>query len=120
MNDVRFDPGSAALWIAVAAALVVAVVLFFWYKGRAMPGAHVFRASRLSRGNLLFPTKVAVTPDKHRPLHAELVGGREQSMHPARRVGADRLAICFCGRDDESSRRGARALPRPSQGMQSK
>jgi hypothetical protein len=83
MNDVGIDPGSAALWIAVAAGLIIAVVGFFWYKGRPLPGAHVFRASRLSRGNLLFPTQVAVTPTSVVHYTPELFGGREQSMHLA-------------------------------------
>src|SRR5687768_8908782 len=83
MNEVRFDSGSAALWIAVAAGLIIAVVGFFWYKGRRLPGAHVFRASRLSRGNLMFPTQVAVTPTSIVHYTPELVGGREQPMHLA-------------------------------------
>ena len=83
MNEVGFDPGTAALWIAVAAGLIIVVVGFFWYKGRRMAGAHVFRASRLSRGNLLFPTQVAVTPTSIVHYTPELVGGREQSMHLA-------------------------------------
>ena len=48
-----------------------------------MPGEHVFRASRLSRGNLLFPTQVAVTPTSVVHYTPELVGGREHSMHIA-------------------------------------
>ena len=48
-----------------------------------MPGAHVFRASRLSRGNLLFPTQVKVTPTSVVHYTPELVGGREHSMHIA-------------------------------------
>jgi hypothetical protein len=83
MPDSVFDPGSAALWIGVAAALVVAVVAFFWYKGRRIAGPHVFRASRLSRGNLLFPTQVAVTPTSIVHYTPELFGAREQSMHLA-------------------------------------
>ena len=46
-------------------------------------GAHVFRASRLSRGNLLFPTQVAVTPTSIVHFTPELFGGREQSIHLA-------------------------------------
>jgi hypothetical protein len=83
MNEVRLDPGSAALWIAVAAGLIIVVLGFFWYKGRRLPGPHVFRASRLSRGNMLFPTQVAVTPTSIVHYTPELVGGREQSMHLA-------------------------------------
>jgi hypothetical protein len=71
----------AALWIALAIVLVALVMAFFWYKGRRMPGQHVFRASRLSRGNLLFPTQVAVTPTSIVHFTPEFVGGREQSIH---------------------------------------
>ena len=35
MNDVRIDPGSAALWIAVAAGLVIAVVAVLLVQGPA-------------------------------------------------------------------------------------
>lgn len=81
------EPGSAAaahvLWLLAAAVLAVAgfLVLFLWYKGRPLPGKHVFRASRLSRGNLLFPTQVSVTPTAIVHYTPEWVGGREHSMH---------------------------------------
>ena len=32
-----------------------------WRRARRIPGEHVFRASRLSRNNRLFPTQVAIT-----------------------------------------------------------
>jgi hypothetical protein len=83
MPDSLVDPGTATLWIGIAVALVLAVVVFFWMKGRPMPGPHVFRASRLSRGNVLFPTQVAVTPTSIVHYTPELFGGREQSMHLA-------------------------------------
>ena len=74
-----------ALWIAAfaIAAIAGAFVLLFWFKGRRLPGAHVFRASRLSRGNLWFPTQVAVTPTSVVHYTPELFGAREQSMHIA-------------------------------------
>jgi hypothetical protein len=76
--------GDVLLWLAVgAAALAVLASLFFWSKGRKIPGAHVFRASRFSRGNLLFPTQVAVTPTSVVHYTPEFVGGREHSMHIA-------------------------------------
>ena len=68
MNDSIVHPGSAALVIGAALVLVLLALLFFWHRGRPLAGAHVFRASRLSRGNLLFPTQVAVTsplPSSH-------------------------------------------------------
>jgi hypothetical protein len=81
------DPGTAstdgALWLAAAvfAAIAGLLVLFFWYKGRRLPGEHVFRASRMSRGNHWFPTQVSVTPTAVVHFTPELFGGREHSMH---------------------------------------
>lgn len=74
---------SEAWWLAALALAVIAglVLTFFWYKGRPMPGEHVFRASRLSRGNLWFPTQVSVTRASVVHFTPEIVGGREHSMH---------------------------------------
>jgi hypothetical protein len=82
------DPGTGAgdvvLWILVAAAaLIGAFVAFLWVKGRRLPGEHVFRASRLSRGNFLLPTQVVVTPTSVVHYKPEAFGGREHSMHIA-------------------------------------
>lgn len=80
-------PGTGAssdvLWLAAlaVAGLIIAMLVFFWQKGRRMPGENVFRASRLSRGNLLFPTQVMITPTSVVHYTPELVGGREHSMH---------------------------------------
>jgi hypothetical protein len=81
------DTGTAtygdALWLAGGVLALVAglVLLFLWYKGRKVPGEHVFRASRFSRGNLWFPTQVAVTPAAVVHYTPELFGAREHSMH---------------------------------------
>jgi len=72
-----------SLVILAVAALLLAALVFFWAKGRRIPGEHVFRASRFSRGNLWFPTQVAVTPTSVVHFTPELAGGREQSMHIA-------------------------------------
>jgi hypothetical protein len=74
-----------ALWIAalVAVVLVGAACLFFWTKGRKLPGAHVFRASRFSKGNLFYPTQVAVTPGSVVHYTPAFIGGMEHSMHIA-------------------------------------
>ena len=81
------EPGTAfpgdAMWLAAAvlAAIAILALLYFWYKGRPIPGAQVFRASRLSRGNFWFPTQVSVTPAAVVHYTPELFGGREHSMH---------------------------------------
>ena len=83
-DPVLYQSDSTLWWIVLAAAVIVALVLlFFWRKGKRLPGDHVFRASRLSRGNLLFPTQVAVTPGTVLHYTPEMVGGREQSIHIA-------------------------------------
>jgi hypothetical protein len=83
MPDTGSWSGDATLWLALAAVIALLVVAFFWHKGRRLPGKHVFRASRFSRGNFLFPTQVSVTPTSAIHYKPELFGGREQSMHLA-------------------------------------
>jgi hypothetical protein len=67
----------------VAAAALVASVLFFWWKGRPFAAGEVFRASRLSRGNLWFPTQVLITPTNVVHYTPELIGRKEHSIHIA-------------------------------------
>jgi hypothetical protein len=83
MTETGAAASSEAWWLAALALAAVAgvVMAFFWYKGRPMAGDHVFRASRLSRGNFLFPTQVAVTPASVVHFTPEVFGGREHSMH---------------------------------------
>lgn len=69
------------LAIVAVVLVVAAAAAFFWAKGRKIAGAHVFRASRFSRGNFWFPTQVAVTPTSVVHFTPEIVGGREHSMH---------------------------------------
>jgi hypothetical protein len=85
MSEAATGSGAQVLWIGalVAVVLVMAVLLFFWSKGRKLPGPHVFRASRLSRGNLLYPTQVAVTPGSVVHYTPAFIGAEEQSIHIA-------------------------------------
>jgi len=73
------------LWWVVAAAAAVAVVLavWVWIKGRPFATGDVFRASRLSRGNHLFPTQVLVTPTSVVQYIPRWVGRREETIHMA-------------------------------------
>jgi len=85
MPDSAAGAGSHVLGIVLVTAVLVAAgaITFFWAKGRKLPGPHVFRASRLSRGNLFFPTQVAVTPTSVVHFTPRFVGGYEHSMHIA-------------------------------------
>jgi hypothetical protein len=66
---------------------VVAIAILFAFvvlrKGRRLPGAHVFRASRLSRGNRLFPAQVVITPTSITHLQPQWIGKLEESIHMA-------------------------------------
>lgn len=74
------------VWIPLAgilAAVVVALVLFLWWKGQPFADGDVFRASRLSSGNRFFPTQVLITPTAVVHYTPELVGRKEHSIHLA-------------------------------------
>jgi hypothetical protein len=52
------------LWLALGfVGAILAILLFWvWRKGRPFADGDVFRASRISSGNRLFPTQVLITP----------------------------------------------------------
>ena len=54
------DPITLAVLVLVVLVLVPVIVI--WQKGRSFAQGDVFRASRLSAGNRLFPTQVLITP----------------------------------------------------------
>ena len=85
MNEVPAAVSPSVLWTigAVAAIVVAAVVSLILVRGRKVPGDHVFRASRWSRGNHLFPTQVAISPTSIVHYTPRWVGRREQSIHLA-------------------------------------
>jgi len=71
-------------WIVAGlAALAILFVIFVLRKGRAMAGAHVFRASRLSTGNRLFPAQVVITPTSITHFQPQWIGRLEESIHMA-------------------------------------
>ena len=78
------DTNSLLIWVLGGAAIVMALlVLAVAAKGRRLAGDHVFKASRWSRGNHLFPTQVAITPASVTHYTPEWFGRREQSIHMA-------------------------------------
>jgi hypothetical protein len=79
LND--FGP---LFWVLVAAGTVL-VLLVAWVamRGRRIAGDHVFRASRWSRGNHVFPTQVAITSSSVTHYTPQWIGRREQSIHMA-------------------------------------
>jgi hypothetical protein len=64
--------------IVAVAAIVTYLILL---RGRKIAGEHVFRASRWSRGNHLFPTQVAISPTSVVHYTPQWFGRREQSIH---------------------------------------
>ena len=78
------DTGALLVWVIGGGALGVAALgVWIWARGRAIAGEHVFRASRWSRGNHLFPTQVAIAPQSVVHYTPEWFGKREQSIHMA-------------------------------------
>ena len=72
------------MWPFAAAAAIVVVILFIiWRKGRPVAKGDVFRASRLSAGNRLFPTQVSISPTSVVHYTPEWFGRLEHSMHMA-------------------------------------
>lgn len=62
----------------------VGLLLFVWFiarKGRPLPGTHVFRASRLSKGNRLFPTQVVISESSVTHFTPQWIGKLEESIH---------------------------------------
>lgn len=70
----------AGVVVVLALAVVVAVVL---RKGRPFAAGDVFRASRLSRGNHLFPTQVLVAPTSVVHYTPQWIGKLEHTIHMA-------------------------------------
>jgi hypothetical protein len=82
MNSFLHD--SRVLW-TIGGILVAFVVLMLviWQKGRPFTSGAVFRASRLSSGNRLFPTQVLITPTSVVHYTPQWFGRLEHSIHMA-------------------------------------
>ena len=73
----------AAWTIAAAVVLAAAVIFWVWRKGRPFAQGDVFRASRLSAGNHLFPTQVLITPASVVQYTPRWIGRQEETIHMA-------------------------------------
>ena len=73
------------LWwtAAFAVAIVALLAVWVWSKGRRFTAGDVFRASRLSSGNRLFPTQVAIAPTSVVQYTPRWFGRREETIHMA-------------------------------------
>jgi hypothetical protein len=71
--------------LAIVVGLVLVVTFAMWVVFRNLPFADgdVFKASRLSGGNRLFPTQVAVTPTSVVHYTPQWIGAHEHSIHMA-------------------------------------
>jgi hypothetical protein len=69
--------------IAIAVTLAAAVILWVWRKGRPFAQGDVFRASRLSAGNHLFPTQVLISPASVVQFTPRWIGRQEETIHMA-------------------------------------
>ena len=73
------------LWVVYALAGLVALVIgllgIVLLKNRRFREGDVFKASRLTRGNRIFPTQVAITPASVIQYKAQWLGRQEQSIH---------------------------------------
>ena len=76
---------STWLWwtLAAGAGCLVLLGLLIWRKGRPFAEGDVFRASRLSAGNRLFPTQVLVTPTSVVQYKPRWIGRQEETIHMA-------------------------------------
>jgi hypothetical protein len=66
--------------------IIVVLAIVGWIvlrKGRRLPGEHVFKASRLSKGNRLFPAQVVITSTSVTLHHPQWIGRLEESIHLA-------------------------------------
>lgn len=71
-------------WLAlITVATLFLLAYYVARKSRRLPGEHVFRASRLTRGNRIFPAQVLISPTSITMLQPQWVGKREESVHIA-------------------------------------
>lgn len=71
-------------WIVTVLIAILALLVFWVYrKNRPMAGDYVFRASRLTKGNRIFPAQVAITKTALTLRQPQWIGKQEESAHIA-------------------------------------
>jgi hypothetical protein len=80
---VTSEPAWAWWTLAGVIVALVLVGVWIWRKGRPFAAGHVFRTSRFSRGNRLFPTQVLITPTTVVQYTPHWIGKQEESIHIA-------------------------------------
>jgi LPXTG-motif cell wall-anchored protein len=74
-------------WVWAAVVVVAAIVgllgWIVWRKGRPFAPGDVFRASRFSAGNHLFPTQVLIGPSSVVQYTPRWIGQQEETIHMA-------------------------------------
>jgi hypothetical protein len=80
------EPMTGTLLVAAGGVVLVALMTFllllFW-KSRPFADGDIFVASRLSRGNRLFPTQVLISPSSVVHYTPRWIGRHEHSIHMA-------------------------------------
>ena len=79
------EPAEVWIWWSLAALVAVfaVVAVWLWRKGRPFAQGDVFRASRVSTGNHLFPTQVLISPTTVVQYTPRWIGRQEQTIHLA-------------------------------------
>lgn len=77
------DTDPLVVTAVVIGLVLAALAVVIWRKGRPFASGTVFRASRWSRGNHIFPTQVQVTPSAVVHFTPQWIGKREHSIHVA-------------------------------------
>jgi hypothetical protein len=77
------DPITISLALLILLVVVALPVFLIWRKGRPAAQGEVFRASRLTSGNRIFPTQVIVTPQSVVHFTPQWIGRHDHSIHIA-------------------------------------
>jgi hypothetical protein len=83
-DELSYTVPPAVYWgVSALGVLVFVLLIVIWKKGRPFAAGDVFRASRWSAGNRLFPTQVLISPTSVVHYTPEWFGRLEHSMHMA-------------------------------------